>query len=135
MNLFLLGHCRSVSGIGINTMQPSVIDTVKSSKEEFGKVIKFWNTGFINSCQRGKFYQHLPHNLWGSDVARIFLFHFSKTCNMFLRKTQQSYCYTRLYDYWEEFVLKPISNILNILVCCNLSLTRSLNVCYFLMNG
>ena len=37
---------------------------------------------------------------------------------MFLTKVQQSYCYTKLCNYREEFVLKPISNIPNILVCC-----------------
>ena len=71
---------------------------------------------FIYCYQRGKFQQHLPHNLWGSDVARIFLFYFSKICNIFLTKVQQSYCYT---NYKEEFLLKPISNIPNLLVCCN----------------
>ena len=39
---------------------------------------------------------------------------------MFLRKVQQSYCYTKLCNYREGFVLKPISNIPNILACCNL---------------
>ena len=55
--------------------------------------------------------------------------------NMFLRKIQQSHCYTKLCNYSEEFVLKPISNISNIIVCCNLSFTRSLNVSYFQMDG
>ena len=62
--------------------------------------------------------RHLPHSLWECDVARIFLFYFSKRCNMFLTKVQQSYCYTKLCNYREEFVPKPISNIPNILVCC-----------------
>ena len=39
--------------------------------------------------------------------------------NAFLTKVQQSYCYTKLCNYIEEFVLKLISNIPNILVCCN----------------
>ena len=42
--------------------------------------------------------------------------------NMFLAKVQQScckLCYTKLCNYIEEFVLKLISNIPNILVCCN----------------
>ena len=50
-------------------------------------------------------------------------------------KNQQDYCYTNLCNYREEFVLKPISNISNILVCYNLSLTRSLNVSYFQTDG
>ena len=54
--------------------------------------------------------------------------------NMLLRKMQQSYCYTKLFNYSEEFVLKPVSNISNILVCCNLSFTRPLNVSYFQMS-
>ena len=37
--------------------------------------------------------------------------------NMVLTKIQQSYCYTKLCNYKEEFVLKSISNIPNILVC------------------
>ena len=74
---------------------------------------------FIYCYQRGKFQQHLSHNLRGSDVARNFLFYFSKICNMFLTKGQESYCYTKLCHYREEFVLKCISNIPNILVCCN----------------
>ena len=73
---------------------------------------------FIYCYQRGKFQEHLPHNLWGSDVARVFLFYFSKICNMFFTKVQRSYCYTKLCNYREEFVLKPISNIPNIFVCC-----------------
>ena len=52
-----------------------------------------------------------------------------------LRKIQQSYCYTKLCKYREEFVLKPISNISNILVCYNLNLTKSLNAFYFQMDG
>ena len=55
----------------------------------------------------------------GSNVPRVFLFYFSRICNMFLTKVQQSYCYTKLCNYKEEFVLKPISNIPNILVRCN----------------
>ena len=38
---------------------------------------------------------------------------------MFLTKVKQSYCYTKLSNYRNEYVLKPISNIPNILVCCN----------------
>ena len=34
---------------------------------------------------------------------------------MFLRKVQHSYCYTKLCNCKEEFVLKPVSNISNIL--------------------
>ena len=60
---------------------------------------------------------------------------FVLVCHMLLRKVQQSYCDTKLCDYTEELILKPISNISNILVCCNLSFTRSLNVSYFQMNG
>ena len=33
----------------------------------------------------------------------------------------KSYCYTQLCNYREEFVFKPISNQLNILVGCNLN--------------
>ena len=33
------------------------------------------------------------------------------------------------------FIFKPISNQLNILVGCNLSFTKSLNACYFEMDG
>ena len=47
---------------------------------------------------------------------------------MFLSKVQQSDCDTQLCNYREDFVLKPTSNQLNILVHCNLSFTRSLNV-------
>ena len=86
---------------------------------------------FIYSYQRGKFQQHLPHKLSGSDAARIFHFYFSKICNMFFKKVQQSYRYTKLCNYREEFVHKPISNISSILVCWNLSLTWSLNVFTF----
>ena len=42
-----------------------------------------------------------------------------KICHMFLTKVQQSYCHTKLRNYREEFVLKAISNIPNILVRCN----------------
>ena len=45
---------------------------------------------------------------------------------MFLSKAQQSHCYTQLCNYREEFVFKPISNQLSILVGCNLSFTRLL---------
>ena len=54
---------------------------------------------------------------------------------MCLRKIQQSYCHTKLCNYRENFVLKPISNISNIIVCCNLNFTRSLIVSYFQMDG
>ena len=54
---------------------------------------------------------------------------------MFLRKVQQSYCYTQMCNYKEEFVLKPISNQLNILVGCNLSFIGSLNASYLEMDG
>ena len=49
----------------------------------------------IYCYKRGKFQQHLPYILWGSDVARIFHFYFGKIYNMFLTKVQQSYCYTK----------------------------------------
>ena len=65
---------------------------------------------FIYFYERGKFQQHLPNNLWGSDV---------EICDMFLTKLQQSYCYTKLCNYRDEFVLKLISNIPNILACSN----------------
>ena len=54
---------------------------------------------------------------------------------MFLRKIQQGYCYTKLCNYNKEFVLNPISNVSNIIVCCNLNFTSSLNVSYFQMDG
>ena len=63
-----------------------------------------------------------------------FFFYFSKICNMFLTKVRQSYCYTKLCNYREEFVLKPVSSIANILVF-QLSFTRLLNVFYFQMDG
>ena len=82
------------------------------------------------------FQQHLPHNLSGSDVARIFIFYFSKICNMFLTKVQQSYCYTKLCNYREEFVLKPISNIYTKCSCVlQVSFARSLNFFSFQMDG
>ena len=49
---------------------------------------------------------------------------------MFLSKVQQSDCYSQLCNYREGFVLKPISNQLNILEGCNLSFTRFLNISY-----
>lgn len=49
---------------------------------------------------------------------------------MLLSKVQQNDCYTQLCNYREEFVSKPISNQLNILVGCNLSFKRSLNETY-----
>ena len=48
--------------------------------------------------------------------------------NMFLGKIRQSYCYTKLCNYREEVAIKPISNISNILVYCNLSFTRFLTL-------
>ena len=54
---------------------------------------------------------------------------------MFLSKVQQSDCYTQLCNYREEFVFKPISNQLKILVACNLSFSSSLNVSYLEMDG
>ena len=66
---------------------------------------------FIYCYQRGKFQQHLPHNFWESNVARIFLFCFSKICNIFLTKVQQSYFYSKLCNYREKFVPNC--------VCCN----------------
>ena len=50
-------------------------------------------------------------------------------------KVQQSYYYTQLCNYREEFVFKPISNQFNIVVGCNLSFTRSLNASYLEMDG
>ena len=54
---------------------------------------------------------------------------------MFLSKVQQSYCYTQLCNYREQFVFKPISSQFNIVVGCNLSFNRSLNACYVEMDG
>ena len=54
---------------------------------------------------------------------------------MLLSKAQQSYCYTQLCNYREEFVLKPFSDWLNILVTCNLSFTWSLNASYLEIDG
>ena len=88
---------------------------------------------FIYCYQRGKFQQHLPHNLWGSDVARTFLFYFSKICNIFLTKVQLSYCYTKLCNYREEFVFKPIIKHTKYSCVLQLSFTRSLNDFYFQM--
>ena len=68
------------------------------------------------------------------NVARIFLFYFNKICNKFLNKVQQGDYYTQLCNYREEFVCKPISNQLNILVGCNLSFTWSVNVYYLEMD-
>ena len=51
-----------------------------------------------------------------------------------LTKVQQSYCYTKLCICIEESVLKPISSIPNILVCCN-KFHYVLNVFYFQMDG
>ena len=68
------------------------------------------------------------------DVARIFVFYFNKISNMFLSKVQQSYCYTQLCNYREEFVFKPISSQFNIVADCNLSFTRSLNASYLEMD-
>ena len=45
----------------------------------------------------------------------------------FLSKIQQKYLYTQMCIQRKAFVFKPISNQLNILVGCNLSLTKSLN--------
>ena len=42
--------------------------------------------------------------------------YFSKIFNMFLTKVQQSYCYTKLFNYRDKFVLKPNSNIHDYLV-------------------
>ena len=47
-----------------------------------------------------------------------------------LSKVQQSYCYTELCNYREEFVFKPISSQFKIFVGCNLNLTRSLMASY-----
>ena len=52
---------------------------------------------------------------------------------MFLKKAQQSYCYTKTCNYIEEFVLKPTGNIPNILVCCNKF--HYVLKCFLLSNG
>ena len=52
-----------------------------------------------------------------------------------LSKVQQSYCYTQLCNYKEEFVFKLISDQLNILEGLNLSFTRPLNASYLEMDG
>ena len=57
-------------------------------------------------------------------AAKIFLFYFNEICNMFLNKVQQSYCYNQLSNHREEFVFKPVSNQLNILLGWNLSFNR-----------
>ena len=54
---------------------------------------------------------------------------------MFLRKVIQSYCYTQLCNYREEFAYKTISNQLIIRLDFNLSFTRSLNASYPNMDG
>ena len=53
---------------------------------------------------------------------------------MLLTKIQQSYCYTKLCNYREEFVLKPsnISNIPNYLVVIKF---RQVLKCFLLSNG
>ena len=66
-------------------------------------------------------------------VARILLFYIDKICNMLWSKVQQSYCYTQLCNYREEFLFKYFGNQLNIL--CNLSFARSLSASYFEMDG
>ena len=54
---------------------------------------------------------------------------------MFLSKVQQSYYYTQLCNYREEFVFKPISSPFNIFVECNLNFTKSLNASNLKMGG
>ena len=49
---------------------------------------------------------------------------------MFLSKEQQSYSNTQLCNYREEFVFKPISSQVNIVVGYNLSFIWSLNASY-----
>ena len=58
---------------------------------------KFKIQVFIYCYQRGKFQQHLPHNLRGSDVDRTLLFYFSEIFKIFLTKVQQGYCYTNSF--------------------------------------
>ena len=48
---------------------------------------------------------------------------------MFLTKVQQSYCYTNLCNYRDEFVLKPISNI-QIFLCVAIKFHQVLK-CFF----
>ena len=52
----------------------------------------------------------------------------------FISVRYDSYCYTQLCNYREQFVFKPISSQFNI-VGCNLSFTRSLNASYPEMDG
>ena len=63
--------------------------------------------------------QILKHK-FSFTVMRKLLLEFSTfisgRCDMFLTKVQQSYCYTQLCNYREEFLIKPISNQLNILL-------------------
>ena len=54
---------------------------------------------------------------------------------MFLSKNKQSYCYTQLGNYKEEYVFKRIRNPLDFLMGCNLSFTRSLNTSYLKIDG
>ena len=54
-------------------------------------------------------------------------------CNMFSTKVQQSFWYTKLCNYIEEFELKPISKIPNIFACCN-KFHYALK-CFLLSNG
>ena len=68
------------------------------------------------------------------NIAKMFLLYFNKTCDMLLRKVQQSYCYTQLCNNREEFLSKPIISQFNIVVSCNLSFTRSLNASYIDMD-
>ena len=69
------------------------------------------------------------------NVARILLSYFNKVFNTFLSKVQQSYCYSQLCSYREEFKFKPTSSQFNIFVGCNLNFTKSLNVSYLKMDG
>ena len=54
---------------------------------------------------------------------------------MFLSKVQQSYCYTQLWNYKQEFVFKPVSTQFNIAVDCNLNFTESLIAFYLKMDA
>ena len=83
-------------------MQPSGINTVEPSEEKVRKVITFRKQVFIYSNEE--------------KIARIFLHYFKKIYDMLLRKVQQSYCYTKLCNYREEFLSKPIISQFNIVV-------------------
>ena len=53
---------------------------------------------------------------------------------MLLSKAEQSYCYTQLCNYREQFVFKPISNQLNVLMGSNLRFTMLLIASYLIFS-